>query len=249
MDIVVLRAQLAGIGVEIAALRVWLLLNKYSPDQPRVPAGQPTGGQWTSGDWGDGVDANADGSGDGGDISSDVAWSGDTAAEGTAATGDGMTPTPWFSSTSDGAGEVRPIPVAKIIEDTSPKDNPAIVATTRTLTSILSVIADDAGPGFGSTYGTRVHKLFADAVRLNDLPGIGRDGVEQSFIGGDKADYGEEGSIRTDVIVRGAAGEIIAIYDLKTGDAFLSPRREQALRSESGARPDVPVIVLKLRWR
>ena len=26
-------------------------LDKYSPDQPRVPAGDPDGGQWTSGDW------------------------------------------------------------------------------------------------------------------------------------------------------------------------------------------------------
>src|SRR4051794_35318406 len=28
---------------------LWLLEEKYSPDQPRVPAGSPQGGQWTSG--------------------------------------------------------------------------------------------------------------------------------------------------------------------------------------------------------
>ena len=26
-------------------------LSKYNPDQPRVPAGNPDGGQWTSGEW------------------------------------------------------------------------------------------------------------------------------------------------------------------------------------------------------
>lgn len=31
---------------------------KYSPDQPRVPAGNPGGGEWTSGDGGDGASDN-----------------------------------------------------------------------------------------------------------------------------------------------------------------------------------------------
>ena len=37
------------------------LLRKYRPDQPRVPAGQSDGGQWTNGD-GDGAGAGASGS-------------------------------------------------------------------------------------------------------------------------------------------------------------------------------------------
>jgi hypothetical protein len=36
---------------ELAALWQWLIL-KYSPDQPRVPAGSAEGGQWTSGEGG-----------------------------------------------------------------------------------------------------------------------------------------------------------------------------------------------------
>jgi len=32
-------------------------------------------------------------------------------------------------------------------------------------------------------YGICVHRDFANAVRAQDLPGIGRDGVEQSFNG------------------------------------------------------------------
>jgi hypothetical protein len=31
---------------------------RYNPDQPRVPAGHPDGGEWTSGGWGDGEEAS-----------------------------------------------------------------------------------------------------------------------------------------------------------------------------------------------
>lgn len=51
------QAQAAGLRAEIAALtmqragwRLAGLMRKYSPDQPRVPAGDPDGGQWTNGD-------------------------------------------------------------------------------------------------------------------------------------------------------------------------------------------------------
>ena len=40
----------------IAATASEAALWKYSPDQPRVPAGSSDGGQWTSGDGGDGID-------------------------------------------------------------------------------------------------------------------------------------------------------------------------------------------------
>lgn len=43
-----LRSDHAWLRVELAALRVRLALRrKYSADQPRVPAGNPDGGQWT----------------------------------------------------------------------------------------------------------------------------------------------------------------------------------------------------------
>ena len=40
----------AGVRLRIALLDIQRLLDgKYDPNQPRVPAGQPGGGQWTSG--------------------------------------------------------------------------------------------------------------------------------------------------------------------------------------------------------
>lgn len=45
-----IRSDLAGIAVEVELVRVERALSrKYSPDQPREPAGQSGGGRWTSG--------------------------------------------------------------------------------------------------------------------------------------------------------------------------------------------------------
>jgi hypothetical protein len=58
-DVLSLRSGLTGLGMQLAALRLrHALLRKYRADQPRVPAGNPDGGQWT------------DEGGSGGDIAS-----------------------------------------------------------------------------------------------------------------------------------------------------------------------------------
>jgi hypothetical protein len=96
----------------------------------------------------------------------------------------------------------------------------------------------------GALYGIRVHKLFADDVRQQDLPGIGVDGVEQSFDLDGLTRYGADGSIRTDVVLRNAEGKIIAIYDVKTGNATMGPTRADQIRQYTNSGPDVPVIIL-----
>jgi hypothetical protein len=68
--------------------------------------------------------------------------------------------------------------------------------------------------------------------------------VEQSFDKAGLAKYGQDGSIRTDVVLRNARGIIIAIYDLKTGNAIIAPSRARELRAQTGAGPDVRVIEL-----
>ena len=53
------RDQLATLQLELALLRVERAFAlKYRPDQPRVPAGNPDGGQWTPG--GDAAETGAD---------------------------------------------------------------------------------------------------------------------------------------------------------------------------------------------
>jgi hypothetical protein len=54
-DFILRRARLTLARIEIEALGLHrdLILRRYDPDQPRVPAGDPDGGQWTSGEGGD----------------------------------------------------------------------------------------------------------------------------------------------------------------------------------------------------
>lgn len=49
-EIVVSRSrwQLASLRIDLKRLRFGLVLRAYNPNQPRVPAGQPDAGQWTS---------------------------------------------------------------------------------------------------------------------------------------------------------------------------------------------------------
>jgi hypothetical protein len=42
-----MRCDLAALNVELKLCKLAYLLRKYSPSQPRLPAGSPEGGQWT----------------------------------------------------------------------------------------------------------------------------------------------------------------------------------------------------------
>ncbi len=130
------------------------------------------------------------------------------------------------------------------VQNNAKTNNPVIDRTTDTLLQTLARIHTLAGDGSGPWYGTRIHVLFADDVRSQNLPGIGRDGVEQSFSLGDIAKYGEDGTVRVDVYMRDENGGIIAIWDVKTGGAVLIGARVRQLRAEAGVGADVPVIEL-----
>jgi hypothetical protein len=54
MELLNMRCALAALNVELKLCRLGYLLRKFSADQPRVPAGSPGGGQWTSGGAGGG---------------------------------------------------------------------------------------------------------------------------------------------------------------------------------------------------
>jgi hypothetical protein len=84
-------------------------------------------------------------------------------------------------------------------------------------------------------------------VRFQGIPGIGPRDVEHSFRDGASADYyGQPGSIRTDVVLRNEVGDIIAIYDVKTGGSVLTPSRVRELRAKTGTGPSIPIIELNV---
>jgi hypothetical protein len=101
--------------------------------------------------------------------------------------------------------------------------------------------ADAAVPGRGAVAGTQKHTAFRDLVR-----GLNRADLhaEQTILpGGQRAPYGTRGAIRLDV-VEGPLQNPIAVYDLKTGSAQLSPGRIQQIRNYY-QNPNLPVIQIK----
>lgn len=128
--------------------------------------------------------------------------------------------------------------------------NPKIDAKTDLLVDLVSEIVTKVGPGSGPLYGMRIHNGSAELVRALDIPGIGRHGVEQSFSAGDLVRYGLDGSVRTDMVLRDGRGPlapILAVWDIKTGNARLDARRVTDLRENLGIGPDVPIIEIHIR--
>ncbi|HZP68918.1 MAG TPA: hypothetical protein VFB29_03150 [Pseudolabrys sp.] len=122
--------------------------------------------------------------------------------------------------------------------------------STEKLRTILEKVVNGRPQSFGPEYGRAIHYDFANAVRSENLRGVGREGVEQTFGSDpDQRDvrYGTKGSIRTDVTLRNDSGDVIAIYDVKTGDARLGPRRVQELRNKTGASPGIPIIEMHIQ--
>ena len=111
--------------------------------------------------------------------------------------------------------------------------NPRIDRTTERLLSVLVDTVESLGPGAGPIFGVQVHLEFGRRVEALNIPGIRDKGVEQSFRLGRDARYGLEGTIRTDVVLRDREGIPIAVYDLKTGNARLTPSRVRELRERT----------------
>jgi hypothetical protein len=60
MELLDIKRALAALDVKLKLCRLIYLLRKGSTDQPRVPAGSPEGGQWTSGGGGGGTEQGSE---------------------------------------------------------------------------------------------------------------------------------------------------------------------------------------------
>jgi hypothetical protein len=227
-DAAMLRHRLALLDIEAQHRLAWHR-SHFDPNQPRVPAGHPDGGQWTSGGSGTARMRLANGGGNPGTSSPELVLS-------------DVSPDRLGVWSQYAQNETDP---------SSP--DPAIERSRQVLHDILaqvnaSVSASLVGrrdPVSPRLYGVLVHAEFARIVRARNLPGIGSAGVEQSFDPDGLARYGLDASIRTDVILRNAKGEIIAIYDVKTGAATIGPVREAKIRTFTRVGRDVPVIIMR----
>lgn len=48
-ELLAAKSTLLELKMHVVAAQIQAILRRYRPDQPRVPAGQPTGGRWTDG--------------------------------------------------------------------------------------------------------------------------------------------------------------------------------------------------------
>jgi len=236
----------------------------YDPNQPRVPAGRPDGGQWTSvGGVHKRTVQPASKQADQhafvlvrrpDNVRSDTngeryfALLNSLTNFGEAEKASYRIAPPLEGRSIPGSEQTRRYAKLRQLTDA---DEFAIEQTTQVLTDILLRINQNVSRrrDFASArlYGIAVHKAFADAVRAKNLPGIGIEGVEQSFDLQGLARYGLDGSIRTDVVLRNEEGTIIAIYDVKTGNAVMRPSREAKIRRYTKVSPEVQLIILHAR--
>ena len=119
--------------------------------------------------------------------------------------------------------------------------------TTKKLLNILVDTSDQVGllRGTPQLYGSIVHLQFARAVIAAGLPGIGPNDVEHRFDLPSGYDTNKKYAI-PDVVLRDDGGDIVAIYDVKTGEPRLDPERERELRAATKVDSTVPVIILHL---
>jgi hypothetical protein len=208
-------------------------VQKYNPDQPRVPAGNPDGGEWTKETEEAAAIATTTAHVDEGNprISIAVSRPGRTATD---------------ANTDLFATGERYATTLVIKHPDAWTGDPEIDATTDKLITILEGVMEtiEHTPGLSpQKYGQLVHQAFATAVRSAGIPGIGPNDVETTFPDGR---YASPDSIRTDVI-KSQAGKIVAIYDVKTGESGLTEGRIDKLLATTKAPPDTFVIELRFR--
>jgi hypothetical protein len=224
-----LRHKLALLDIE-AQHRLALYRSHFNPNQPRVPAGHPDGGQWTSAGSG-GVDVRGF---DEHGISIVGPLVGSVQSD--------ASPDPTNAGSQYAQNGPNPSGPDPAIERTKSTLFDILVAVNA---SVAATVAKLPNPISARLYGVLVHAEFARVVRARNLPGIGSKGVEQSFDMDGLTHYGADGSIRTDVILRNERQQIIAVFDVKTGNATMGPPREAKIRSYTKVGPDVPMFILR----
>jgi hypothetical protein len=242
----------------------------YDPNQPRVPAGHPDGGQWTKLGTHTRAVTPVNGQRDHqaffggfeyGGVYSDGPNAGAFSHVNYTAAGDQGSAQPSVEVLCiNGTGVGNNLAWRRYAEvgGLTVEDERAVDETTEILETLLARINGAAArvPGLtAQAYGIFVHTQFGIAVKALQLRRHLRHltlQVEQSFDELGPTRYGQPGSIRTDVILRNARGAIIAIYDVKTGNAEMRPLTEKKYREYTKVNPAVRLFILRAnrgpRW-
>lgn len=124
--------------------------------------------------------------------------------------------------------------------------DPLIDSTTEKLNDILDRVVARIGPRLDLTatqYGKLVHDEFKREVLAAHLPGIDDEDLDKTFGVSEDASYGDKDSVRPDLVLRDDQGDIVAIYDVKTGRGF-SSFKVIKYRLRTGSDSFVPLFEL-----
>jgi hypothetical protein len=113
----------------------------------------------------------------------------------------------------------------------------AETSTSSELSSAAMRAIETVGEGRGAVYGTKVNSAFE--AEVNAL-GDANLSTEVSYLNGKVVPRGTPGSVRIDV-VEGRTTNPTSVYDLKTGQANLTPTRIQQIQSHLPGGNKVPV--------
>ena len=110
------------------------------------------------------------------------------------------------------------------------------------LTDAATKVLKQMGRGNGAVYGTKAHSAFSKAV--NGMK-IGNNTIrtEVSYLNGQVVKHGTKGSARIDAGLYDAKGNLIHVFDLKTGGARLTPKQVQHIQTQT--RSQVPVSEIR----
>jgi hypothetical protein len=225
------------------------LAKKYNPDQARVPAGNRDDGKWTNGSRAGSETPSVS-------VSSPVAGATDASVDAVASISE--RPTRYAAletgTATDETGGAQPnhrqgvryAGTSVEIDASALTGIDNIDETTKRLAKILARSLDEVGlvPG-AQRYGRAVHWEFAFNVFFEGIRGISPVDIERSFSlppGYPSA----KTTVRPDVVLRNDIGDIIAIYDVKTGDEGLRRARRAELRAATGVDRTVPIIELRV---
>jgi RHS repeat-associated protein len=121
----------------------------------------------------------------------------------------------------------------------------AAATTTSTKNALVSAAksaVSQMGPGKGPAYGSKVHSVFRREVDALGLSGVK---TEVSYLNGVPVPWGTPGSVRLDAVQYGTAGDLLAVFDLKTGGAVLSPSRANSIFANLPPGPKPPITVIR----
>lgn len=236
-----------------SGIRFAALAEKYDPNQPRVPAGNPDGGQWTSvgGEGGDSesfedlvqpVFAPAVAPAIAAIEAALAVFAGLSALN----SNNGRAIFEFNARGYDRDGDLSNFAASRLLNRDQVENECPRLNEVQQRTDFAAASVNRSDFARASEYGTAIHKNIADQIRVLGDPNLR---AEVSLMKTQEAlRYGQAGSIRIDIFERVGNGTV-CVYDIKTGSEGLSLARfrEIATRVLDVYKDTTRIVISEIR--